>query len=364
MSKRERRTAYEKWIEGEGIPVVEGYGVTDVQQLELAEWPRAGGKGAYIQLTGLEGITGLYVGEIAPRSGLKLEKHLYEEVICILSGTGETEIMLDGYPTRRFDWQEGSLFSPPLNTTHRLINTGPAPVRFIGVTTAPMIFDNLHNEEFILNTGFVFKERYQAQEDYFVPGEHRYLSENNKQWILETNLIPDLRTLLIDAQGQKGAGVLLTQFEISENTLIGHLADWPVGRYHKAHYHGGGAVLLILRSEGYTLMWPNAWGPKPYEKGHGAEVVRVDWQVGSVVCPPTGWFHQHFNTGAEPALQLALRCGSSKHPLGIRVSHIRAGVYKSVKEGGTLIEYEDEDPEIKRIYEASLQKTGVASAMP
>jgi len=358
-----RQTAYEKWIATEGIPVVQGYGVTDVNQLDLGEWSRVGGRGAYIQLTGLEGITGLYAGEIALGSGLTPERHLYEEVICVLSGTGQTEVMVEGYPTRTFEWQEGSLFSPPLNTRHRLINTGSQPVRFIAVTTAPMIFDNLHNEEFILNTDFVFKERYQGQADYFVPRNHRYLSENNKQWILETNLIPDLRTLLIDAQGQKGAGVLLTQFEICENTLIGHLAEWPVGRYHKAHYHGGGAVLLILRSEGYTLMWPNAWGPKPYENGHGAEVVRVDWQVGSVVCPPTGWFHQHFNTGAEPALQLALRCGSAKHPLGIRVAHIRAGVYKSVKEGGTLIEYEDEDPEIRRTYEASLEKTGVASTM-
>ncbi len=47
-------------------------------------------------------------------------------------------------------------------------------------------------------------------------------------------------------------------------------------------------------------------------------------------------------------LQLALRCGSHKFPLGIRVGAIRAGVYTSVKQGGTLIEYEDEDPEIRR----------------
>ena len=93
------------------------------------------------------------------------------------------------------------------------------------------------------------------------------------------------------------------------NTLIGHLAEWPVGRYHKAHFHGGGAVLLILRSEGYSLMWPNHLGTRPYENGFGDEVVRVDWLPGSVFSPPTNWFHQHFNTGAEPALQLALRCG-------------------------------------------------------
>ena len=84
---------------------------------------------------------------------------------------------------------------------------------------------------------------------------------------------------------------------------------------------------------------------------------------GSVFSPPTNWFHQHFNTGAEPALQLALRCGSQKFPLGIRVAAIRAGVYTSVKQGGTLIEYDDEDPAIRATYEMELGKKGIAPDM-
>ena len=131
-----------------------------------------------------------------------------------------------------------------------------------------------------------------------------------------------------------------------------------MGRYHKAHFHGGGAVLVILRSEGYSLMWPNHLGTRPYENGFGDQVVRVDWVPGSVFSPPTNWFHQHFNTGPEPALQLALRCGSQKFPLGIRVAAIRAGVYTSVKQGGTLIEYDDEDPAIRQTYEAELARQG------
>jgi hypothetical protein len=145
--------------------------------------------------------------------------------------------------------------------------------------------------------------------------------------------------------------------------LIGHLAEWPVGRYHKAHYHGGGAVLVILRSEGYSLMWPNDLGTRPYENGHQDQVVRVDWEPGSVFSPPTNWFHQHFNTGTEPAFQLALRCGSEKFPLGIRVGAIRAGVYTSVKKGGTLIEYEHEDPAIRQTYEEELAKKGIVPKM-
>ena len=62
------------------------------------------------------------------------------------------------------------------------------------------------------------------------------------------------------AESKKAPASNLTQFEIANNRLIGHLAEWPVGRYHKAHFHGGGAVLVILRSEGYSLMWPNHLG--------------------------------------------------------------------------------------------------------
>ena len=39
-----------------------------------------------------------------------------------------------------------------------------------------------------------------------------------------------------------------------------------------------GAVLLILRSQGYSLMWPQEVGVHPYEAGFEDQVVRVDWQ--------------------------------------------------------------------------------------
>jgi mannose-6-phosphate isomerase-like protein (cupin superfamily) len=357
------KTYYERWMEKEGVPVVEGFGVTDVRHLALKPWKRLGCEGAYLQLRGLEGITGVYVGRIAPGSATEPERHLYEKVIYILAGEGIAEIQQRDRVPHNFQWHEGSLFSPPMNTLHRLINYGSEPALFLAITTAPMALDHYHNDDFVFKSDFSFTDRYDGEPGYFEPGSERYLATNNRQWVWETNFIRDARLTQIDAQEQKGAGVNLTQFEISENTLIGHLAEWPVGRYHKAHFHGGGAVLVILRSEGYSLMWPNHIGARPYENGCRDQVVRVDWAPGSVFSPPTNWFHQHFNTGAEPALQLALRCGSQKYPLGIRVAAIRAGVYTSVKQGGTLIEYDDEDPSIRPAYEAELAKKGIAPTM-
>jgi oxalate decarboxylase/phosphoglucose isomerase-like protein (cupin superfamily)/mannose-6-phosphate isomerase-like protein (cupin superfamily) len=357
------KTYYERWMEKEGVPIVEGFGVTDVRRISLRPWNRLGCEGAYLQLRGLEGITGVYIGRIASRVMTEPEKHLYEKVLYIVQGEGVAEFQQRGRVPQSIGWKTGSLFSPPLNSTHRLINHSESPAIFVAVTTAPMVLDHFHNEQFVFNSDFVFSDRYDGEGDYFKVGDHRYLAANNRQWIWETNFIADARKVLIDAQEQKGVGVNLTQFEIANNTLIGHLAEWPVGRYHKAHYHGGGAVLVILRSEGYSLMWPNEWGTRPYESGYGDRVVRIDWEPGSVFSPPTNWFHQHFNTGSKPALQLALRCGSQKFPLGIRVAAIRAGVYTSVKQGGTLIEYADEDPEIRRAYQAELVKKGIEPDM-
>ena len=109
-------------------------------------------------------------------------------------------------------------------------------------------------------------------------------------------------------------------------------------------------------------------GPKtrPYETGHSEDVIEVKWKAGSVYCPPGGWFHQHFNTGAQPARHLALRYGSRIHPIGFKIADKRSedGVYVDVKKGGTLLEYADEDPYIRKHYEDEMRKNGIPSQMP
>ena len=66
------------------------------------------------------------------------------------------------------------------------------------------------------------------------------------------------------------------------------------------------------------------------------------------------------------APSIALRYGSRIHPIGFKVADKRGedGVYIDIKQGGTLIEYADEDPYIRKHYEDELKKRGVISAMP
>jgi oxalate decarboxylase/phosphoglucose isomerase-like protein (cupin superfamily) len=359
-----QKTAYFKWMGRQGIPIIDGYGLEDVREVATAHWPRMGGKAAFLNLYGMEGVTGMYVGEIPAGGALEPEKHFYEEVICVLEGQGATEVWQEGGRKQMFEWGSWSLFSPPLNTWHRLINGGRQPVKFLAVTNAPLVMDIFHNDDLVFNNLFQFNDRYSAGDDYFKMGQKRY--ESGMQHIWETNFIMDVQSANLDDREIKGAGVRITQFELSGNSLIGHLAQWPAARYHKAHYHGPGAILLGLQSSGYVLLWSKELGIHPYESGHGEDVVEVKWKAGSVYCPPGGWFHQHFNTEAKPARHLALRYGSRIHPIGFKIADKRSedGVYIDVKKGGTLIEYADEDPYIRQHYEDELKKSGVKSEMP
>ena len=38
---------------------------------------------------------------------------------------------------------------------------------------------------------------------------------------------------------------------------------------------------LSFVREGYSLMWPNEWGTRPYESGYGDRVVKIDWAPGA-----------------------------------------------------------------------------------
>lgn len=353
-----RSTPYETWMKRQGIPIVGGYGVSDINAHEFAHWDRLGCPAYFIQLAGMEGITGMYVAEI-PAGGTTNVKHqLYEEVIYVMQGHGSATLESSDGKSHQFEWGEGSLFAIPLNTPHRLFASGQ-PVRYVAFTTAPLVFDLFYNEEFVFNTPFRFNERFDGSPEWFQL-DVRKPPSGRGMGLWDTNFIPDLKRVAIDAAEVKGHGVQLTQFEIAGNSLIGHLAKWPVGQYHKAHHHGGGAILYIVQSEGFTLMWPNELSERPYAAGRGAEVVRVDWKPGSVFSPPTGWFHQHCNTGHEQALQLAMRNGSSKFPFGVRKAQRRNGVMTSTREGGTLIEYEDEDPAIRPMFLEALTRNGVA----
>ena len=47
---------------------------------------------------------------------------MYEEIFFVLKGRGATAVWYEGQPRHTFEWQEGSVFSIPLNAWHELYN--------------------------------------------------------------------------------------------------------------------------------------------------------------------------------------------------------------------------------------------------
>jgi quercetin dioxygenase-like cupin family protein len=365
MGKAPETTSYEEWIASEGIPVVRTLGgVEDTRLVERTPWPRMGGKGAFIVMQGLteSGFTGLYTVEIPAGRALNPEKHLYEEIMYVLKGRGTAEVWQEGGPKKTFEWGEGSLFAPPLNTWHRLYSVSSEPAILLAVTTAPIVMDLFHNPGFVFGDSFVFSDRFAGEEDYFTL-DNRVERNAGQHLVWETNFIADLRTAVVDNRPRpKGHGVSIMGFEIADNVYTGHISEWPVGIYHKAHYHGPGAVILGLNSHGYVLLWPKDLGLTPYKHGKGDQVIQLKWGEGAVYAPPDGWFHQHFNTGREPARHIAFRTGGAKYRMGFRSTERDPVV--SLQKGGALLEYEDEDPWVRQAFEAALRAEGIESQMP
>ena len=345
----------EEWMQKEGIPIFEGaHGIEDITELPRRPWARMGGFGTFIVLEGTKQAGKLlYLAEIPAGGALEPEKHMCNELIYILRGRGLCEVWHEGEDKRTFEWGEGSLFAMPTNAWHRLANGGGEPALFFAFSNAPILIDAFRNTEFLFNCDYKFTDRYTGEADYFVA------KDPSARW--ETNFVPDLRTAFLEGEHRKVADGRVTFITMASWWGV-HSSEWPAGKYHKAHYHWPGAVLLGLKSEGYVLLWPRQYGIHPFQDGHGDKVIKLDWKPGSIYSPPNGWFHQHFNTGREPARHLAEKGGRSGFVGPEGQVEYRGNI--NVRDGGALIEYEDEDPEIRRMFEEALREKDIEYTMP
>jgi oxalate decarboxylase/phosphoglucose isomerase-like protein (cupin superfamily) len=343
----DRIDTYTNWQQAQKIPINRGFFVEDLRKVEVAPWEHKGGLGAFVNLDGAGGTNDGYVCEIPPGKQLREQKHLYEEMVFVLDGHGATSIWQRDGKKHTFEWRPGSLFAIPLNAHYQHFNgQGDAPARYFAVTNAPFMMNLFHSLDFIFGDDFTFADR-------FPPEEEEYFSGKGKLWgrKLEVNFVPNVCDIPLYEWKERGAGGRNVNFELAGNVMGSHISEFPVGRYKKAHRHGPGAHVIILGGQGYSLLWPPNDG----------EMVRVDWKPGCVVVPPNQWFHQHFNSGAEPARYLALRWNSWRYRFVALTDEKPIEV--DVKQGGNQIEYEDEDPKIHQIFESALGKAGAPCHM-
>lgn len=327
---------YKSWLEAEGLPVVSGEYVFDVRTMDLGDWARRGGRGAYLSFSD-QMVADAYVCEIPPAGRLNPQHQLFEELILVASGRGATSIWQPGSPKHTFEWERGSLFAIPLNAWHEHFNaSGSEPARFISLTSAPAIFELFRDPEFIFNSDYGFKDRFDPSLDDFFRRPGQYLTEYYGG-ILHTNFIADVRKIQLVPRERRGKGNRNMYIHLAGSTMFAHISQFPVGTYKRAHRHGPGAHVCMIDSTGYTLMWKD-----------GEEPQRYDWAEGSIVCPAAGEWHQHYNTGTEPCRFVALH----------------ASIAVQREEGGIeQIEVEDEDARLRQMYIEECARNGVTVNM-
>lgn len=344
---------YLEWAEGEGVPVIEDFGV-DLLVAETRPWARFGCDGAIVHLKGRGNFCSTFLFDLPPGGGTAPQRHLYEDVYYVLSGHGSTRVEDSEGRTHSFEWGPKSLFALPLNAPYRLFNgSGREPARLASTTNACMIMNLYHCEDFVFGNDEWFTER-EGEEGRFA-GEGEMTSIRPGRILWDTNFVPDLSGFALKPWEARGAGSANMQFILADGVMGAHCSEMPVGTYKKGHRHGSGLHIFIVGGAGYSLLW--------YEGDR--DFVRVDWRHGMLFAPPDGMFHQHFDTSPEPARYLAAGLGSKRYPV---VQVRRAGSEGnrsdvSIKEGGRQIEYADQDPRIHALWLSEIDRTGVTSRM-
>jgi mannose-6-phosphate isomerase-like protein (cupin superfamily) len=351
MDMWEAGDPYLDWIEAEGVKRIVDYKFPDLNDVELGDWERKGGKGAIINIPNGALPNDAHLVEIKPGGKSEPEHHMYEETMYVVSGRGATSCWLEEGQKSTFEWAAGSLLTIPLNTSYQHFNgSGTEPVRYVSMTNAPPVLRMFRSTDFVFNNTYNFKDRFAGDDEDYFNGQGTLLQRKGTKFgtIWRTNFVPNADVMKLWAYRDRGAGGINTHFDLAGNVTKSHISEFPVGTYKKGHRHGPGAHLVILGGVGFSALWwdndKKNYEIAPWKKG------------GMVIVPAEATYHQHFNTGPEPARYLALR-GDDGQPTQWGESNV------SIKDGGMQIEYEDEDRYIHELFESELKKNGAECHM-
>jgi gentisate 1,2-dioxygenase len=98
-----------------------------------------GSASAHFALAGNRTIDA-HISELPPGGHNNMHRHINEAIIYVLTGRGYSLIEVEGQAPVRIDWEEGDMFSPPLNAWHQHFNLDPErPARDLALTNVPLM---------------------------------------------------------------------------------------------------------------------------------------------------------------------------------------------------------------------------------
>ncbi len=351
----EFESPYELWKKSQGVPTIRGLSVENVYEVPLTPWPARNGSGVFINLDGAAGFNDAYLFELAPRQSSVPIKHIYDEIVLILGGRGATTVWNDEHKKQTFEWGPRSYFAIPPNAMHQHHNlSGDEPARYFAMTAAPRVIDTFKDLDFVFNCCHVFKDRFNDDEGYFKQTEAQ-------QGLWKTNFVADvlaqrptreqierrLRAHAVTIRGSSGSGGGYNFAMVNSTVRSGIAYGGKPGAHTKYHRHGPGIHVLTLEGRGYSYMFPEDGEPR-----------RVEWGPGTVFVPPEMWWHAHYNVGPEPWTWMRIGWGTDKPKAGGKQY-----VYKSRRDGGDQMDFDEEDPAIHAEFEAELARVGVPCLM-
>lgn len=316
-----KRFTYEEWLGALKIPIVEDY-VRDFLTEPVEFWDEMGVPAAYLHLVNNKMLDAIIL-EIPSGGNTKPQTHMFEELVYVARGSGSSTFQQTGKRAQTIRWQEGSLFSPPLNVRHQHHNTGGQAARLVLISSRPYMLQTVGNTDFLSSAVFSFTDRYNAEENFASLKEFK----GGRDYLV--NVIPDIRELELVKWELRGRNYASAGLDMVGNIMLSNFtSEYAPRSYPQAHRHRNEAIILQLSGEGYTLAW----------KEPGSPIKRMDWQAGSIYSPELYWYHQHFNSGDTPAQYMGITNVILMRRLGVR--------------DGDQLEYGDEPPEVMRIWEA------------
>ncbi|MGH7830242.1 MAG: cupin domain-containing protein, partial [Candidatus Binatia bacterium] len=309
--------------------------------------------------------TARYLVEIPPGGTFKAEKHMYEEIFYVVKGRGATVVWNAGTPKLTFEWEEDAVFAIPLNAWHEIHNgSGTEPVRLYAATNMPTPFNLYGSPEFIFNCGNTFNDRFDPNDETYFSRKATKIEDR----LLQSNFIPSVTKLALDNWAYRGPGTNMHTI-MSGGRFVCHVSEFPPASYKKGHGFVGGQATggrsrtgltnensyLFLSGDGYDLQWKPGVRPGP-----GVPFERFNFKRGSLMTNGRAG-HQHFNPSSESARYLVLRYGNNR--FGVREGQQPPGKDPE-RWRRPQIEYKDEQPEVRALFEEKCAKRGVRSNMP
>ena len=347
---RRLKYTHDRWMDALGLPLYTGYYIEDLGALELSQWAARGSDQAFIQLEGQQGITETRISEVPPRAVLPPIRLAFDEVVYVVSGRGATSVWQPGGPKKSFEWSDKSMFLLPRFHLHQFSNTsGSRPARLLHYNYFPLLLSaSPEPAAFLLAADdpagqAVDLERLYAEPSLRTTSEEDLVWKRRQQvWV--GSFFPDMSAWdKLNANTGRGAGGRSVAMEFPGSEISCHMSMFPSRTYKKAHRHGPGRAIVVPAGEGYSVMWEE-----------GKDKVIAPWKPGSLITPPNKWFHQHFNVGQKPARYLAF------HPPLQFDGHAE----KVEDRARDQIEYVDEDPAVRALFEKELAQRGLTSLLP